>query len=69
MITMREFMAITKALSAPTRVGLLLALRKNELCVCHDFLASHGGGPIDFLSEAGYLGCHCLALTGATRLL
>src|SRR5664279_4253689 len=31
---MREFMAITKALSDPNRVRMLLALRKGGLCVC-----------------------------------
>src|SRR5450756_1866860 len=31
---MREFMAITKALSDPNRVRILLALRRSELCVC-----------------------------------
>ena len=31
---MREFMAITKALSDPGRVRILLALRGRELCVC-----------------------------------
>jgi ArsR family transcriptional regulator len=31
---MREFMAITKALSDPSRVRILLALRRKELCVC-----------------------------------
>jgi DNA-binding transcriptional ArsR family regulator len=31
---MREFMAITKALSDPGRVRVLLALRRGELCVC-----------------------------------
>ncbi len=31
---MREFMTITKALSDPSRVRILLALRKGELCVC-----------------------------------
>jgi DNA-binding transcriptional ArsR family regulator len=31
---MREFMAITKALSDPSRVRILLALRRRELCVC-----------------------------------
>ena len=31
---MREFMAITKALSDPGRVRILLALRSRELCVC-----------------------------------
>src|ERR1035438_1348489 len=30
---MSEFMAITKALSDPNRVRMLLALRKGELCV------------------------------------
>ncbi len=31
---MREFMAITKALSDPGRVRILLCLRRGELCVC-----------------------------------
>jgi ArsR family transcriptional regulator len=31
---MRDFMAITKALSDPCRVRILLALRNGELCVC-----------------------------------
>jgi DNA-binding transcriptional ArsR family regulator len=31
---MRDFMAITKALSDPNRVRILLALREGELCVC-----------------------------------
>jgi DNA-binding transcriptional ArsR family regulator len=31
---MREFMTITKALSDPNRVRVLLALRRGELCVC-----------------------------------
>jgi DNA-binding transcriptional ArsR family regulator len=31
---MNEFMAITKALSDPNRVRILLVLRKGELCVC-----------------------------------
>ena len=31
---MREFMAITRALSDPSRVRILLALRRQELCVC-----------------------------------
>jgi DNA-binding transcriptional ArsR family regulator len=31
---MRDFMAITKALSDPNRVRILLALRTGELCVC-----------------------------------
>ena len=31
---MREFMAVTKALSDPNRVRVLLALRGGELCVC-----------------------------------
>jgi DNA-binding transcriptional ArsR family regulator len=31
---MCEFMAITRALSDPNRVRILLALRRGELCVC-----------------------------------
>src|ERR1041385_1974806 len=31
---MNEFMAITRALSDPNRVRVLLALRRGELCVC-----------------------------------
>jgi len=31
---MREFMNITKALSDPSRVRILLSLRRGELCVC-----------------------------------
>jgi ArsR family transcriptional regulator len=31
---MRAFMTITKALSDPSRVRILLALRRGELCVC-----------------------------------
>ena len=31
---MRELLAITNALSDPTRVRILLALRRGELCVC-----------------------------------
>jgi DNA-binding transcriptional ArsR family regulator len=31
---MREFMAVTKALADPSRVRMLLALRRGELCVC-----------------------------------
>jgi ArsR family transcriptional regulator, arsenate/arsenite/antimonite-responsive transcriptional repressor len=31
---MREFMAITRALADPSRVRVLLALRRRELCVC-----------------------------------
>lgn len=31
---MKEFMAITKSLSDPNRVRILLALRPGELCVC-----------------------------------
>ena len=32
--SMREFMAITKALADETRVRVLLALQRGELCVC-----------------------------------
>jgi len=31
---MKEFLAVTKALSDETRVRLLLALRQDELCLC-----------------------------------
>jgi len=31
---MRDFMAITRALSDPNRVRILLALKRGELCVC-----------------------------------
>jgi DNA-binding transcriptional ArsR family regulator len=31
---MRDLLAITNALSDPTRVRILLALRRGELCVC-----------------------------------
>ena len=31
---MHEFMSITRALSDPNRVRILLALRRGELCVC-----------------------------------
>ena len=31
---MREFMSLTRALSDPNRVRILLALRRGELCVC-----------------------------------
>jgi ArsR family transcriptional regulator len=31
---MNEFMAITKALSDPNRVRMLLSLRRGEVCVC-----------------------------------
>jgi ArsR family transcriptional regulator len=31
---MREFMTITRALSDPNRVRILLALQRGELCVC-----------------------------------
>jgi DNA-binding transcriptional ArsR family regulator len=31
---MRELMAVTKALSDPSRVRIILALRRGELCVC-----------------------------------
>ncbi len=32
--SMREFMTITKALSDPNRVRILLSLRRGQLCVC-----------------------------------
>ena len=33
-VTLRDFLPITKALSDPTRLRLLMALRSSELCLC-----------------------------------
>src|SRR6266566_1235129 len=55
---MREFMAITKALSDPNRVRVLLALRRGELCVCQitelfGFAPSTVSKHLSILSHAG----------------
>ena len=57
---MREFMAITKALSDPNRVRILLALRRGELCVCQitELLAlatSTISKHLSILSQAGLI--------------
>ena len=55
---MREFLNITKALSDPARVRVLLALREGELCLCH-FIALLKLSPstvskhLDLLYQAG----------------
>jgi len=55
---MRDFMAITKALSDPNRVRILLALRSGELCVCQitelfDFAPSTVSKHLSILHNAG----------------
>jgi ArsR family transcriptional regulator len=55
---MREFMAVTKALSDPNRVRILLALRKGELCVCQitelfGFAPSTVSKHLSILQQAG----------------
>jgi ArsR family transcriptional regulator len=57
---MREFMAITKALSDPNRVRILLALRRGELCVCQvaelfDFAPSTVSKHLSILHHAGLI--------------
>jgi ArsR family transcriptional regulator len=57
---MREFMAITKALSDPGRVRILLALRRRELCVCQitelfGFAPSTMSKHLSILHQAGLL--------------
>jgi len=57
---MREFMAITKALSDPNRVRILLALEKGELCVCQitelfNFATSTISKHLSVLHEAGLI--------------
>ena len=58
MTFMREFMAITKALSDPSRVRTLLALRQGELCVCQitelfGFAPSTVSKHLSILQQAG----------------
>jgi len=57
---MREFMAITKALSDPNRVRMLLALRRQELCVCQitelfGFAPSTVSRHLSILHQAGLI--------------
>ncbi len=57
---MREFMAITKALSDPNRVRMILALRRGELCVCQitellDLATSTISKHLSILNQAGLI--------------
>jgi DNA-binding transcriptional ArsR family regulator len=57
---MRDFMAITKALSDPNRVRVLLALRRGELCVCQitelfGFAPSTVSKHLSILNHAGLI--------------
>lgn len=57
---MREFMAITKALSDPNRVRMLLALKRGELCVCQitelfGFASSTVSKHLSILHHAGLI--------------
>ena len=57
---MREFMAITKALSDPNRVRMLLSLRGGELCVCQitellDLATSTISKHLSILNQAGLI--------------
>ena len=57
---MREFMAITRALSDPNRVRILLALRRGELCVCQitelfGFAPSTVSKHLSILNQAGLI--------------
>ena len=57
---MREFMAVTKALSDPGRVRMLLALRRGELCVCQitellGFAPSTASKHLSILHRAGLI--------------
>src|ERR1035438_2793657 len=57
---MREFMAVTKALSDPSRVRILLALRRRELCVCQitelfGFAPSTMSKPLSILHQSGLI--------------
>jgi DNA-binding transcriptional ArsR family regulator len=63
---MREFMAVTKALSDPSRVRLLLALRRRELCVCQitelfGFAPSTMSKHLSILHQAGLMPKLCAA--------
>jgi ArsR family transcriptional regulator len=57
---MRNFMAITRALSDPNRVRMLLALRHGELCVCQitalfGFAPSTVSKHLSLLHDAGLI--------------
>ena len=57
---MREFMAITRALSDSSRVRILLALRRKELCVCQitelfGFAPSTMSKHLSILHQAGLI--------------
>jgi DNA-binding transcriptional ArsR family regulator len=57
---MNEFMAITKALSDPSRVRILLSLRRGELCVCQitellDLATSTISKHLSILNQAGLI--------------
>ena len=57
---MREFMAITKAVSDPNRVRVLLALGRGELCVCQvtelfGFAPSTVSKHLSLLHQAGLI--------------
>jgi ArsR family transcriptional regulator len=57
---MQDFMAITKALSDPNRVRVLLALRRGELCVCQitellDLATSTISKHLSILNQAGLI--------------
>lgn len=57
---MREFMNITKALSDPNRVRMVLALRGGELCVCQitellDLATSTISKHLSILNQAGLI--------------
>ena len=57
---MRELMGITKALSDPNRVRILLSLRRGELCVCQitelfGLATSTVSKHLSILSEAGLI--------------
>ncbi|MDE3067247.1 MAG: winged helix-turn-helix transcriptional regulator [Verrucomicrobiota bacterium] len=57
---MRHFMAITRAISDPSRVRILLALRQGELCVCQitglfGFAPSTVSKHLSILHQAGLI--------------
>jgi ArsR family transcriptional regulator, arsenate/arsenite/antimonite-responsive transcriptional repressor len=57
---MNEFMAVTKALSDPNRVRILMALRQGELCVCQitelfGFAPSTMSKHLSILRQAGLI--------------